>query len=433
MFLNESFGISENGHLTFGGCDCVSLAEKYNTPLYVMDETAIRRNCRAYKNALDKFYDGNALVIYASKAFSSRCMYKIVQEEGLGVDVVSGGEIYTALSAGFPADKIYFHGSNKSEDELKYAVENHIGRIMVDNYCELNMLDEIAGDKGLRQKVILRVTPGVDAHTHSFIRTGQIDSKFGVAIDTGEAFYFVKEALSLENIEVTGLHCHIGSQIFDYEPFACAAEKMMAFIAELKEKIGFETKELDLGGGFGIKYTHRDDPIPYEQFMEKISLVIKNLAAEKGVALPFIIMEPGRSIVGEAGITLYTVGCVKQIPGYRKYVSVDGGMGDNPRYALYEAEYEAVSANNPESPFDDVATIAGKCCESGDIIIKDGKLQEMHKGDIAAVLSTGAYNYSMASNYNRIPKPAVVMVKDGESRIAVKRETYEDLIRNDVL
>lgn len=433
MFLNDSFGISENGHLTFGGCDCVSLAQKYNTPLYVMDETAIRRNCRAYKSALDKFYDGNALVIYASKAFSAKCMYKIMQEEGLGVDVVSGGEIYTALSAGFPADKIYFHGSNKSEEELNYAVENHIGRIMVDNYCELDMLDEIAGNKGMRQKVILRVTPGVDAHTHSFIRTGQIDSKFGVAIDTGEALDFVKQALALENIEVTGLHCHIGSQIFDYEPFACAAEKMMAFIAELKDKLGFETKELDLGGGFGIKYTHRDDPIPYELFMEKISLVIKKLAAEKGIALPFIIMEPGRSIVGEAGITLYTVGCVKQIPGYRKYVSVDGGMGDNPRFALYEAEYEAVSANNPESPFDDVATIAGKCCESGDIIIQDGKLQEMRKGDIAAVLSTGAYNYSMASNYNRIPKPAVVMVRNGESRIAVKRETYEDLIRNDVL
>lgn len=433
MFFNDNTRINEKGHLEFGGCDCVSLAKEYGTPLYLMDETTIRKNCRAYKNTLDKFYDGNALVIYASKAFSAKRIYKIINEEGLGVDVVSGGEIYTALSTGFPSEKIFFHGNNKSKDELKYAVENNIGRIMVDNLYELHLLDDIAEKLNKKQKVILRVTPGVDAHTHSFISTGQIDSKFGIAIDTGEALEFVKEAVSLSNIEVMGIHCHIGSQIFDYKPFACAAEKMMLFIAQIKKELNFEIKELDLGGGFGIKYTKSDDPIPYENFMENISLIIKNLAKENDVTLPFIIMEPGRSIVGEAGITLYTVGAVKQIPGHRKYVSIDGGMGDNPRFALYEAKYEAVLANDPERPYDDVATLAGKCCESGDLIIQDGNLQKMESGDIVAVLSTGAYNYSMASNYNRIPKPPVVLVKNGESSVMVKRETYEDLVRNDVL
>lgn len=432
MFLNDNLGISDDGNLSFGGCDCVELSKKYGTPLYVMDENIIRKNCRAYKNTLKKFYGENAFVIYASKAFSAGYIYKIINDEGLGADVVSGGEIYTALSADFPPEKIFFHGNNKSKQELEYAVKNNIGRIVADNFRELELIDSIAGSMGKCQKVILRVTPGVDAHTHSFISTGQIDSKFGIAIDTGEAMEFVKKAILFENIDLTGLHCHIGSQIFDCNPFECAAEKMMTFISEIKEIFGFEIRELDLGGGFGIRYTHNDDPIPYEEFMEKISLIIKKLADEKNIKLPFIIMEPGRSVVGEAGITLYTVGSVKKIPGFGKYVSVDGGMTDNPRYALYESEYEAIVANAPERPYDDTATLAGKCCESGDIIIKNGNLQKAYTDDIIAVLSTGAYNYSMSSNYNRIPKPPVVMLNNGESRVIVKRETYEDLIRNDV-
>ncbi len=432
MFVVESLKINQKGNLEFNRCDCVELAKKYGTPLYVMDEDIIRKNCRAYKKTLDEAYGGNALVIYASKAFSCKTVYKIMQEEGIGVDVVSGGEIYTALSAGFPTDKMFFHGNNKSEDELRFAVGNNIGRIVVDNFYELKMLSEIAGALGKTQKILLRVTPGVDAHTHSFVRTGQIDSKFGIAIDTGEAMEFVKEAMNTENLELIGIHCHIGSQIFDYDPFQCAAEKMMRFVADIKEKLGFVTRELDLGGGFGIKYTKEDDPISYEEFTKEIAQVIKNLSKEMNVELPFVIIEPGRSIVGAAGITLYTVGSVKQIPGYSKYVSVDGGMGDNPRYALYESEYEAVIANKPDAPYDDVATIAGKCCESGDVLIKDGKLQKMESGDIVAIMSTGAYNYSMSGNYNRIPRPPVVMIKEGEDRVVVKRETYADLIRNDI-
>lgn len=431
MFISSSLKINSEGNLSIGGCDCVELAKEYGTPLYVMDETLIRENCRAYKKTLDKSYGGNALVIYASKAFCTKSMYKILDEEGLGADVVSGGEIFTALSAGFPAEKIYFHGSNKSADEVRYAVSSGIGRIIVDNFYELSLLDGICSDLGVRQKVILRVSPGVDAHTHSFISTGQIDSKFGIAIDTGEAKEFVKTALSTKGVEVTGVHCHIGSQIFDYEPFAVAAEKMMAFIADIKKSFGFEFSELDLGGGFGIKYTDADEHIPYAEFMENISRIIKELAEREGVTLPFIIMEPGRSLVGAAGITLYTAGVVKDVPGYRRYVSIDGGMGDNPRYALYQAEYMAVVASRPDAPYDTKCSLVGKCCESGDIIIEDGMLQEIAPGDIVAVLSTGAYNYSMSSNYNRIPRPAVVMVKDGEKRVVVERETYEDLIRND--
>ena len=431
MFISSSLKTNSKGNLEIGGCDCVALAEKYGTPLYVTDETLIRENCRSYKETLDKFYDGNALVIYASKAFCNKAMYKIINEEGLGADVVSGGEIYTALAAGFPAEKLFFHGNNKSKDELIYAVTSGIGRIVVDNFYELSMLDNICGELNKKQKVLLRVTPGVDAHTHSYISTGQIDSKFGIAIDTGEGKEFVKTALHMKNIEVTGIHCHIGSQIFDYEPFAVAAEKMMSFVAELKSDFGFECKELDLGGGFGIKYTEEDDHIPYSEFMENISRIVKELAAKEGVSLPFIIMEPGRSLVGAAGITLYTAGVVKDIPGIRRYVSVDGGMGDNPRYALYQAEYTALVASRPDAPFDTVCTLVGKCCESGDIIIENKALQEIKPGDIVAVLSTGAYNYSMSSNYNRLPKPAVVMVRDGVDRVIVERETYEDLIRND--
>ena len=432
MFVCESLKVNPNGNLEIGGCDCVALAQKYGTPLYVMDEEMIRKNCRTYKNSIEKHYDGNGLVLYASKAFSCKAIYRIAKEEGLGIDVVSGGELYTALSVGFPVEKIYFHGNNKTADELCMALENDIGRIVVDNIYELELLDRLAREYGKRPKILFRIKPGIDAHTHSFIRTGQIDSKFGVALETGEAREIIAQALKLAHVEVVGVHCHIGSQIFDSEPFQLAAERLADFIASIRDEFGITLRELNLGGGYGIKYLSDDQPISYDCYIEKVSTEIKRIASEKGVELPFVLMEPGRSIVGEAGITLYTVGAVKDIPGVRKYVSVDGGMGDNPRYALYQAEYEAAVANRPAGEPRELVTVVGKYCESGDILIKDIELPRVQPGDTLAVLSTGAYNYSMASNYNRMPRPAVVMVNQGRDTLIVRRESYEDLIRNDL-
>lgn len=433
MFISECLSINSDKHLVIGGCDTVELAKKYGTPLYVMDEGLIRKNCKIYKDSMDMFYDGNGLVLYASKAFSTIYMCKLVAEEGLGLDVVSGGELYTALKAEFPVEKIYFHGNNKTPDELQLAIDNNVGRIVVDNKFELEMLNEMAARSNKRVKILFRIKPGIDAHTHDFIMTGQIDSKFGVALENGEAMEIVERALELNNVEVVGVHCHIGSQIFDLEPFELAAKVMMNFIGDLKDKFGLEIKELNLGGGYGIKYLPEHDPIQYNQYIEAVSKVVKEVAIRRGVKLPFILMEPGRSIVAPAGITLYTVGAVKEIKNVRKYVSVDGGMADNPRYILYQSEYDAVIANNADAERVETVTIAGKCCESGDILIKDIKMPEIKPGDFLAVLATGAYNYSMASNYNRIPRPPVVMVNNGQSRLIVRRETYEDLIKNDMV
>jgi len=433
VFISECLSINSDKHLVIGGCDTVELAKKYGTPLYVMDEGLIRKNCKIYKDSMDMFYDGNGLVLYASKAFSTIYMCKLVAEEGLGLDVVSGGELYTALKAEFPVEKIYFHGNNKTPDELQLAIDNNVGRIVVDNKFELEMLNEMAARSNKRVKILFRIKPGIDAHTHDFIMTGQIDSKFGVALENGEAMEIVERALELNNVEVVGVHCHIGSQIFDLEPFELAAKVMMNFIGDLKDKFGLEIKELNLGGGYGIKYLPEHDPIQYNQYIEAVSKVVKEVAIRRGVKLPFILMEPGRSIVAPAGITLYTVGAVKEIKNVRKYVSVDGGMADNPRYILYQSEYDAVIANNADAERVETVTIAGKCCESGDILIKDIKMPEIKPGDFLAVLATGAYNYSMASNYNRIPRPPVVMVNNGQSRLIVRRETYEDLIKNDMV
>lgn len=433
MFVSECLKVNKLNHLEIGGCDAVELAKEYGTPLYIMDEGLIRKYCKIYKNSMDKYYDGNGLVLYASKAFCTLYMCKIAEQEGLGLDVVSGGELYTALKAKFPVEKIYFHGNNKTYDELQLAVENNVGRIVVDNTFELEILNEIAAKMNKKVKILFRIKPGIDAHTHDFIRTGQIDSKFGVALETGEALDIVGRALRLANVEVIGLHCHIGSQIFDLAPFELAAKVMMNFIGDLKDKFGLEIKELNLGGGYGIKYIPEHDPIEYDSYIEAVSKVVKQVARERGVQLPFILMEPGRSIVGPAGITVYTVGAVKQIPNVRKYVSVDGGMADNPRYILYQSPYDAVLANNPTAEKVEPVTIAGKCCESGDLLIKDIMMPPIKPGDYLAVLATGAYNYSMASNYNRIPRPPVVMVHDGKAKLIVKRETYEDIVQNDIL
>lgn len=431
-FVMKCLGINENGNLTIGGCDLKEIAEAYGTPAYIMDEDEIRANCRIYTQSIKDHYDGKGLVLYASKALSCKYIYQIMKEEGMGVDVVSGGELYTALEAGFPNEKIYFHGNNKTVEEIAFALSKGVGRIVVDNEQELSLINQLSGESGITTKVLFRIKPGIDAHTHSFIQTGQIDSKFGVALENGEAEQIMKTAHQMPNIEVVGVHCHIGSQIFELAPFELAAEKMMNFIADMNDRYGIHIHELNLGGGFGIKYVEEDRPVNYDRYIQAVSKVVKRVAKERNIALPSILMEPGRSIVAPAGLTLYTVGTIKNIPGIRTYVSVDGGMGDNPRHIMYGSEYEAALVENPNGEKRNTVTVAGKCCESGDILIRDIKLPEIHSGDLLAVLSTGAYNYSMASNYNRIPRPPVVMIQNGLPKLAVKRETYEDLVRNDV-
>ena len=430
--LSRSLQINEAGHLTIGGCDTVELAHTYGTPLYVMDESAVRQALRDYKQSIDANYENGGMVAYASKACCFQELYRIVMQEGCGADVVSGGELYTAMKVGFPAERLVFHGNNKSDAELRMALEYGVGHIVVDNLTELNRLSEISKSMGKTSSILLRITPGIDAHTHSFIRTGQIDSKFGLTLENGEAMDVVRLAVKTDNIELKGLHCHIGSQIFDEEPFIHAAETMLDFMAEIRENTGVTLKELNLGGGFGIRYTEQDHPKAYGEYMKLVSGALHRRAAERNMPVPYLMIEPGRSIVASAGITLYTVGAVKEIPGVRSYVSIDGGMPDNPRYALYKADYTAVIANKANRPASRIMTIAGRCCESGDLIQENTALQECEHGDILAVLATGAYNYSMSSNYNRLPRPAVVMVKDGTSRVVVTAETYEDLNRNDL-
>ncbi len=432
MFLSKNLSVNEKGHLTFGKADTAELAKEYGTPLYLMDEDLIREHARSFKSSVDRFYGGKGLVCYASKAFSCMEIYRIMKDENMGVDVVSGGELYTALKAGFPMEKVVFHGNNKTDEELKLALSSGVGRIAVDNIFELHRLSKLSSEMNKSADIMLRIKPGIDAHTHNFVKTGQIDSKFGFALETGEAFEAVKEALTLSNINLCGLHCHIGSQILDVQPFVCAAETMIKFMGKIKRELHHEITELNLGGGFGIKYTETDDPVPYEKYMEAVSEKVKETAEKENIQVPFIYLEPGRSMTGPAGITLYTVGGIKHIPNIRTYISVDGGMCDNPRYILYSSEYEAVAANRAGEEKTEKITLAGKCCESGDLIGEGMKLQNVEEGDIIAVLATGAYNYSMSSNYNRNPKPAVVMVKDGKSRVIVKRETLDDIIRNDI-
>lgn len=432
MFNSTNLSVNEKGNLVIGGVDTADLVRDYKTPLYVYDEDLIRETCRSYKKSLEKYYNSNGQVCYASKAFSCKEMCRIIMDEGLGLDVVSAGEFYTAISAGYPAKDICFHGNNKTEEELMFAIRHGVGRIIVDNIIELHKLNELAKKSLNKIGILFRIKPGIDAHTHDFVKTGQIDSKFGFALETGEAFEAVKEALTCENLEFKGIHCHIGSQIFDVEPFTHAANVMLDFIKKIKDELNYEIDELDLGGGFGIKYIDEDNPLPYEKYMEAVLTTVKDTCHKLALKEPFISFEPGRSIVGEAGITLYKVGSIKTIPNIRTYVAIDGGMTDNPRYALYQSKYDMLIANKADQPKDFVATIAGKCCESGDLIGENVKIQTPEVDDTLAVLSTGAYNYSMASNYNRIAKPAAVTVKNGKSKIIIKRESIEDLVKNDI-
>ncbi len=422
----------KGNNLTIGGINAVDLAKEYGTPLYVLDENKIRENSRSYASSMEKYYGGNGRILFASKAMCISELCRIVASENLGLDVVSGGEMYTAYKSGFPMDKVYFHGNNKTNDEIKMALKTGVGRFVVDNEHELETISKLAAEENVTANVLFRIKPGIDAHTHDFVKTGQIDSKFGVALETGEALSIIKKALAVQNVRYCGIHCHIASQVFEVAPFCEAAEVMMNFIKEIKTSCGVETDELNLGGGFGVAYTDNDTPIEYDKYMEAVSKVIHKKSEELDVKLPFILMEPGRSIVASAGITLYTIGNIKEIPNIRTYVSVDGGMADNPRYIMYQAKYTFEIANKADKPKTETVTIAGKCCESGDLLGEHIKLQKAEIGDILAVLTTGAYNYSMASHYNRIPNPAVVMVKDGKSRVVVKRETYDDIIKNDI-
>lgn len=424
--------INKEGHLAISGCDTITLAEQYGTPLYVMSEDEVRRVCKSYVDSFEKYYQGNGRPIYASKAFSCKEMYRIVTSEGLDVEVVSGGELYTALQAGVPGKNIHFQGNNKTVRELEFAIDNNVSDIVVDNFAELELLGKLAREKGKTVRVSLRIKPGIDAHTHEFIRTGQVDSKFGLDLASGEALQAVDRAIEMNGVKLIGLHCHIGSQIMEKEPFVHAAEVMLELHDRIYKEFGVELEQLNLGGGFGIHYLETDDFIPYHEYMEAVSAKIGEKCIEYGINQPKIYIEPGRSIAGEAGITLYTVGNIKEIPNVRSYVSIDGGMFDNPRYALYQSDHTCLIANKAAQPADYVATIAGKCCESGDLIQEHTHIQKPEIGDILAVLSTGAYNYSMASNYNRNPRPACVMVKQGESRVIIKGETYEDLVRNDL-
>ncbi len=432
MILHGHFDTNEQGHLTIGGIDSVSLAKEYGTPLYVIDENAVRAQFHIYREAACESFGEDALPLYASKALCFTQMYRIANEEGLGIDCVSGGELYTAKRAGFPAERIYFHGNNKTDRDICDAMDMGVGTFVVDNKEELSAISAEAQRRGKLQKILLRITPGIDPHTHKAISTGNVDSKFGSAIVTGQAMEMVKAAIAADGIDLAGIHCHIGSQIFDIEPFEDAAKIMVKFIADIKAECAYVLRELNLGGGFGVKYTEYDRNIDYAEAVRGIGKIVTALCAEYGISVPRVLLEPGRSLVAAAGATLYTVGSVKEIPEFKNYISVDGGMPDNPRYALYQSQYTALIANKAAEPCDFEATVAGRCCESGDLIGEAMKLQRPVRGDILAVLVTGAYNYSMASNYNRLPRPALVMVKDGTSRLAVKRETYEDLVRNDL-
>lgn len=432
MFVSENLNVNEKGNLTINGADTTVLAQKYGTPLYVMDEDMIRNNCRTYKASIEKYYEGRGMVCFASKAFSCKEIYRVMQQEGMGIDVVSAGEMYTAYKAGFDMSKAVFHGNNKSTEEINMALDFKVGRIVADNVYEIASLDRIAAERNTVIPVLLRIKPGVDAHTHSFISTGQIDSKFGFALETGEAYEAVKKVLSCKNLDFLGLHCHIGSSILDTRGFVAAAEIMMTFIKKIKDELEYEVRELNLGGGFGIRYVESDDPLPYDEYMNAVAKVVNEYCESNSINRPFIIIEPGRSIVGSSGITLYTVGGKKIIPDIRTYISVDGGMCDNPRYILYQAEYDAVVANKASEPKTERVTIAGRCCETGDMIGENMPLQNCDPGDIIAVCATGAYNYSMSSNYNRLCKPAVVFVNSESDRLVVRRQTLDDIISNDI-
>ena len=432
----DNLSVNESDHLCLGGQDTVLLAEQYGTPLYLLDEDRIRLQCRTYRKAMTKGFGEKALPLYASKAASFKQIYRIMQEENMGIDVVSVGEICTAHAVGFPLERAYFHSNNKTDADILYAMERGVGYFVVDNREELDAIERIAGEQGKVQKILLRLTPGIDPHTYEAVSTGNVDSKFGSAIETGQAEEITAYALTLPHLHLSGFHCHVGSQVFDADVFLRSAAIMLNFVAEMQKRYGYVTEELDLGGGFGVRYLAEDPVMEIEKNILAIGEAVSAQCEDLGIDLPAMRMEPGRSIVAEAGMTLYTVGTVKRIPGYKNYVSVDGGMTDNPRFALYRSPYTVLLANRTEKADAEEAmrcSVVGRCCESGDILQENVRMpRTVARGDLLAVLTTGAYNYSMSSNYNRIPRPPVVMLRGGESYLAVKRETPEDVCRNDL-
>jgi diaminopimelate decarboxylase len=424
--------VNKQGHLVIGGCDVVDLANEFGTPLYLFDESTLRHKCREFKDEFCKYYP-DTLVIYASKAFLNRALSLIFKEEGLGLDVVSGGELSIAQSVNFPLDKVYFHGNNKTPEELNLALDWGVGRIVVDNFYELELLNKLAGERGISQNILLRLTPGVDPHTHQYTTTGTIESKFGFPVDTGQAEEAVNQALSAANLNLLGLHFHLGSPVSEVQPYELAIEIILCFAREMGRKSGFNLSEFDIGGGFAIPYT-LDSKVPtIADYARAVTGKLNGLVSELGLSCPKLIIEPGRAIVGQAGVALYEVGAIKEIPGIKKYVCVDGGMSDNIRPALYEAKYEALVANKALEAGRDMVTIAGKLCESGDILVKDINLASVHPGDIIAIPVCGAYSIPMASNYNALPRPAIVMVKEGRARLIRRRETYQDLMNLDLI
>jgi diaminopimelate decarboxylase len=430
--------INGRGHLEIGGCDTVELAHQFGTPLYVMDEACVRDNCRRYQAAFASRYPGESHVSYAGKAFLVQAMARLIEEEGLSLDVASGGELYTALSAGFPASRILLHGNNKSDDELRMGLEAGVGRNVVDNLFELRQLDRLAGEMGRVQPILLRVAPGIDPHTHRRIRTGQEDSKFGLNVNDGQAMEAVVEALALPNVRLLGVHCHIGSQLLDTKSHEDAVEIMVAFLADIRARTGTAMEELDIGGGLGVRYLEDHRPPTFDDFADTVCGALVPALKRHDLAPPRLLQEPGRALVAEAGTTLYTLGHTKRVEtpdapdGIRYFVAVDGGMSDNPRPQLYDAVYRCIVANRAGQPRDQVMTVVGKHCET-DVLIWNTPLGDTDIGDILAVQTTGAYNFSMASNYNRFRRPTIVFVQNGQADVVYERETLDDLVRQDRL
>lgn len=431
-FLHNNLSES-GGHLCIDRQDATMLAAEYGTPLYVLDETLVRESCRAYVETMREVFPAGSMPLYASKALCFAQLYRIVAEEGMGTDLVSAGELYTAQKAGFPLENAFFHGNNKTDEDIASALDSGVGFFVADNREELFAIDRQARKRGVRQKILLRLTPGIDPHTHKAITTGTVDSKFGTAIETGQAQELAALALRLPGIDCRGFHCHVGSQVFDVTPFAQAAEVMLRFSKDFGEKYDFTTEYLNLGGGFGVRYLPGHPKPDYRSYLRALADAVRHTCEALQMPCPKLLLEPGRSIVGAAGTTLYTVGSVKEIPGYKNYVSVDGGMTDNPRWALYQAPYTIVNASRAAQNADYRCSVVGRCCESGDILQENVLLQKPQRGDILAVLSTGAYNYAMASHYNRLLCPAVVLLRDGQSRLVVRRETHEELTARDIL
>ena len=424
-------GVNASGHLTIGGCDALELAREYGTPLYVFDEADLRARCRELQSEFGARLP-DVLVLYASKAYIGRAMAELIADEGMGLDVVAAGEIAVARAAEFPMERVYMHGNNKSRVEIGEAVDAGVGRIVIDNFLDIENIAAVASAAGRRQAVLLRITPDVDPHTHSHITTGVIDSKFGLPLIEGQAEDAVIRAMAAPNLDVTGIHCHIGSQLFETEPYEQAIEKTLAFAAEMSRKHGLQLREFSPGGGIGLQYLRDEAPPPVSDFAETIARAVKSACRRHGLAVPRVVLEPGRSVVGRAGVALYSVGARKEIPGVRTYVAVDGGMADNIRPAIYDARYEAIAADRPLAPYEETVTIAGKYCESGDILVRDVALPRLQTGEVLAIPASGAYCLAMASNYNGALKPPIVFVRDGHARLVRRRETYADLMACEV-